>query len=65
MLKTSPFIATVWVILVLINAGAGAAQLLVLRETVNTLADAYIEAVLTQVGLPAEKFPLNSFLGPE
>ena len=39
-LKTSPFIATVWVILVLINAGAGAAQLLVLRETVNTLVNA-------------------------
>ena len=39
-LKTSPFIATVWIILVLINAGAGAAQLLVLRETVNTLVDA-------------------------
>ena len=39
-LKTSPFIATVWIILVLINAGAGAAQLLVLRETVNTLVNA-------------------------
>ena len=39
-LKASPFIAAVWVILVLINAGAGAAQLLVLRETVNTLVDA-------------------------
>ncbi|MXV73854.1 ABC transporter ATP-binding protein [Candidatus Poribacteria bacterium] len=39
-LKASPFIATVWIILVLINAGAGAAQLLVLRETVNTLVDA-------------------------
>ena len=39
-LKASPFIAAVWVILVLINAGAGAAQLLVIRETVNTLVDA-------------------------
>ena len=39
-LKASPFIAAVWIILVLINAGAGAAQLLVLRETVNTLVDA-------------------------
>ena len=39
-LKASPFIATVWITLVLINAGAGAAQLLVLRETVNTLVDA-------------------------
>ena len=39
-LKASPFIATVWIILVLINAGAGAAQLLVIRETVNTLVDA-------------------------
>lgn len=39
-LKASPFIATVWIILVLINAGAGAAQLLVLREAVNTLVDA-------------------------
>ena len=39
-LKASPFIAAVWIILVLINAGAGAAHLLVLRETVNTLVDA-------------------------
>ena len=39
-LKASPFIAAVWITLVLINAGAGAAQLLVLRETVNTLVDA-------------------------
>ena len=39
-LKASPFIATAWITLVLINAGAGAAQLLVLRETVNTLVDA-------------------------
>ena len=39
-LKTSPFIATVWIILVLINAGAGAAHLLVLREAVNTLVNA-------------------------
>lgn len=39
-LKASSFIATVWIILVLINAGAGAAQLLVIRETVNTLVDA-------------------------
>ena len=39
-LKASPFIAAVWVILVLVNAGAGAAQLLVIRETVNTLVEA-------------------------
>ena len=39
-LKASPFIAAAWIILVLINAGAGAAHLLVLRETVNTLVDA-------------------------
>ena len=39
-LKASPFIAAAWITLVLINAGAGAAQLLVLRETVNTLVDA-------------------------
>lgn len=39
-LKASPFIAAVWIILVLINAGAAAAHLLVLRETVNTLVDA-------------------------
>ncbi|MCE2415862.1 ABC transporter ATP-binding protein, partial [Candidatus Poribacteria bacterium] len=39
-LKASPFIAAVWITLVLINAGAAAAQLLVLRETVNTLVDA-------------------------
>ena len=39
-LKASPFIAAVWIILVLINAGASAAHLLVLRETVNTLVDA-------------------------
>ncbi|RKU21815.1 hypothetical protein C6500_05565 [Candidatus Poribacteria bacterium] len=39
-LKASPFIAAVWITLVLINAGAGAAHLLVLRETVNTLVDA-------------------------
>ena len=39
-LKASPFIAAAWIALVLINAGAGAAQLLVLRETVNTLVDA-------------------------
>ena len=39
-LRASPFIAAVWITLVLINAGAGAAQLLVLRETVNTLVDA-------------------------
>ena len=39
-LKASPFIAAVWITLVLINAGTGAAQLLVLRETVNTLVDA-------------------------
>ena len=38
-LKASPFIAAAWITLVLINAGAGAAQLLVLRETVNTLVD--------------------------
>lgn len=39
-LKASPFIAAVWITLVLINAGAAAAHLLVLRETVNTLVDA-------------------------
>ena len=39
-LKASPWIAAAWITLVLINAGAGAAQLLVLRETVNTLVDA-------------------------
>ena len=39
-LKASPFIAAAWITLVLINAGAGAAHLLVLRETVNTLIDA-------------------------
>ena len=39
-LKASPFIAAAWITLVLINAGAGAAHLLVLRETVNTLVDA-------------------------
>ena len=39
-LKASPFIAAVWITLVLINAGVGAAQLLVLRETVNTLVNA-------------------------
>ena len=39
-LKASPFIAATWLILVLINAGAAAAHLLVLRETVNTLVDA-------------------------
>ena len=39
-LKASPWIATAWILLVLINAGASAAQLLVLRETVNTLVDA-------------------------
>ena len=39
-LKASPFIAAVWIILVLINAGAAAAHLLVLREAVNTLVDA-------------------------
>ena len=39
-LKASPFIAVVWITLVLINAGAAAAHLLVLRETVNTLVDA-------------------------
>ena len=39
-LRASPFIAAVWITLVLINAGAAAAQLLVLRETVNTLVDA-------------------------
>jgi len=27
--------------------------------------DAHAEAVLTRVGLPAERFPLNTFLGPE
>ena len=41
-LKASPFIAAVWITLVLINAGAAAAHLLVLRETVNTLVDADI-----------------------
>ena len=39
-LKASPFIAATWLILVLINAGAAAAHLLVLREAVNTLVDA-------------------------
>ncbi len=39
-LRASPFIAAVWITLVLINAGAAAAHLLVLRETVNTLVDA-------------------------
>ena len=38
-LKASPFIAAVWITLVLINAGAAAAHLLVLREAVNTLVD--------------------------
>ena len=36
-LKAAPFLAAVWILLVLITAGASAAELLVLRETVNTL----------------------------
>ena len=27
--------------------------------------DVHVEATLTQVGLPSERFPLNTFLGPE
>ena len=36
-LKASPFLATGWLLFILVTAGVGAAELLVLRETVNAL----------------------------
>lgn len=38
-MKTSPFLTLGWGVLVLLNAGIGAAELLVIREAVNTLVE--------------------------